>query len=313
MEPIIKVSGLTKDFAGEQALKGVDLLVPQGCLYGLIGADGAGKSTLLQILTTLIPPAEGSATVLGFDIRTRAASIRTALGYMPQKFSLYHDLTVMENLSFFADIFGVTGQERRARVEQLLSFARLQQFTSRRAGNLSGGMKQKLALSCALVHQPALLILDEPTIGVDPASRREFWALLKQLTADGRTILVSTPYMDETDYCDRLAVLHQGRVLQEGTPRELTGRFPLSLYEVVVTQEALLDSATPLPEGIVRLYYAGGGIRVAFEQGVSLERVLTALATVLPGVKELRQLEPQMEDVFIHLLSEEAPADGKHD
>jgi ABC-2 type transport system ATP-binding protein len=310
--PVITVAQLCKDFSGEKALKGIDLSVPRGSLYGLIGADGAGKSTLLQILTTLIRPDSGSAAVLDLDIRKDASAIRTRIGYMPQKFSLYHDLTVMENLAFFADIFGVRGSERVRRIERLLAFARLQPFTKRRAGNLSGGMKQKLALSCALVHEPELLLLDEPTIGVDPASRREFWSLLRELTNSGHSILVSTPYMDETAYCDRLSIMHQGRVIREGEPATLLKKFPQSIYRVI--EPAIGELSFPpdaaLPEGITQCYYAGGGIRVVAHPSMPHDRVGRAVTSFVVNAAGIEPQAPEMEDVFIELLNSDSTADG---
>lgn len=226
MNDTVTADGLTKAYNGETALSGVGLAVPDGCLYGLIGADGAGKTTLLHILTTLLVPDTGSASVLGYDTTRRALEIRSRIGFMPQDFSLYHDLTVRENLLFFADIFGVRGEVREQRMREMLAFSQLGPFVTRRAENLSGGMKQKLALACCLMHRPAVLFLDEPTTGVDPISRREFWRILSGLSGEGATIIVSTPYMDEADMCERLALLHEGEMIGEGTPKELRQGFP---------------------------------------------------------------------------------------
>jgi ABC-2 type transport system ATP-binding protein len=211
---------------------------------------------------------------------------------------------VIENLVFFADIFGVAGKARQERITRLLSFARLEKFTARRAGNLSGGMKQKLALSCALVHEPALLLLDEPTIGVDPASRREFWRLLAELTRSGSTILISTPYMDETDYCDRLSLLHEGVVLHEGTPEEFRRGYEPALYRVVDEEASLIDeSKTDLPKGIVRLYYAAGEIRIVADRAIDRASVLGAVRSLVAGVSAVEPVAVTMEDVFIHELA----------
>ena len=217
----VTVRDLRKNFAGENALAGLDLEVPAGSLFGLLGADGSGKTTLFRILATLLAPDGGEAAVLSCDVRTQAREIRGRIGYMPQRFSLYEDLSVQENMLFFADIFCVAPDKRLERIERLLKFSRLSLFRDRRAGALSGGMKQKLALSCALIHTPELLILDEPTTGVDPLSRREFWSILKELNRSGVTILTSTPYLDEAAFCDGIALFHQGRVLLSGAPPDL--------------------------------------------------------------------------------------------
>ncbi|MFH0919858.1 MAG: ABC transporter ATP-binding protein [Fibrobacterota bacterium] len=224
--PAVKVEALTRHFGEVIALNGVSLEIPIHTLYGIIGADGAGKSTLFDILATLLTPDTGRAVVLGLDATLNPAALRSHIGFMPQKFSLYEDLSVKENLLFFADIFGVERHERDKRLKRLLEFSRLAPFQERRVRFLSGGMKQKLALSCALIHTPELLILDEPTTGVDPVSRKEFWDLLRELKEGGMTLLVSTPYMEEAEYCDRLALLHQGRVLMEGTPAGLLSAYP---------------------------------------------------------------------------------------
>lgn len=212
---------ITKNFAGERALHGATLSIPKGSLFGIIGADGAGKTTFLRILATLLDADGGTARVLSHDVKTGMAAIRGAIGYMPQRFSLYEDLTVVENMAFFADIFCVPPDERGGRMDRLLRFSRLSPFKTRRAGALSGGMKQKLALSCALIHTPELLVLDEPTTGVDPLSRREFWSILRELKAQGVSILVSTPYLDEAEYCDQAALFHRGRVMVSGALKEL--------------------------------------------------------------------------------------------
>jgi ABC-2 type transport system ATP-binding protein len=217
----IEVRGLKKNYSGENALSGADFRVRKGGLFGLIGADGAGKTTLLRILATLIDADSGEARVLSCDVKEGLSEIRSRIGYMPQRFSLYEDLSVEENMLFFADVFCVPAWERGGRMERLLKFSRLAAFRDRRAGRLSGGMKQKLALSCALIHTPELLILDEPTTGVDPLSRREFWSILKELNQSGVTILASTPYLDEAAFCDEIALFHQGRVLLAGSPDDL--------------------------------------------------------------------------------------------
>jgi ABC-2 type transport system ATP-binding protein len=221
MPAAVETIGLFKSFGPVTALAGVSLEVKSGLIFGLIGADGAGKSTLLRILATLASPDKGSAKALGLDVLSSRRELRARIGYMPQKFSHYEDLTVEENMRFFASVFGLAPCERGERTARLLKFSRLAPFSNRRARDLSGGMKQKLALSCALIHTPELLILDEPTTGVDPVSRKEFWEILRELNGQGITILVSTPYMEEAEYCHGLALMHQGRLLLQGIPGEL--------------------------------------------------------------------------------------------
>jgi ABC-2 type transport system ATP-binding protein len=224
-DPAIRVEGLAKSYGETVALKSVSFAVERGEMFGLIGPDGAGKTTLMRILTSLIDADRGEAWVLGLPVRTEAARVREIIGYMPQHFSLYADLTVAENLRFFADLFGVPRAEREARTEELLEFSRLGPFVKRRAGALSGGMKQKLALSCSLIHTPEVLVLDEPTTGVDPVSRRDFWEMLGRLRERGVTLLISTPYMNEASLCQHMVFIHKGRILASGSADEIASLF----------------------------------------------------------------------------------------
>lgn len=304
----IEAHDLSKDYAGEHALQGVSFSVAEGSLYGIIGADGAGKTTLLKILTTLLTPDRGAATVLGHDSRTSLAPIRSAIGYMPQRFSLYEDLSVMENINFFADLFGVRGDERRERVDRLLEFSRLAPFRNRRSRNLSGGMKQKLALSCALVHTPRLLILDEPTTGVDPVSRREFWAILRDLHEQGITIVVSTPYMSEAEYCSELLLLHRGHALQHGAPSEMIERCPIRTYRISSDNAALNipQSRSNLGQ-LGRVYAVAGALHVAVPQdsAVDPQRILERIRSLAPESERIEQMQPSIEDLFFHYLTAE--------
>jgi ABC-2 type transport system ATP-binding protein len=228
----IHVSGLRKEYGPTVALASIGFEVGRAEMFGLIGPDGAGKTTLIRILCSLLDPDAGQCRVLDIPVDREPEKIRSVIGYMPQRFSLYPDLTVDENLRFFADLFRVPKAERRQRSGELLAFSRLTPFVKRRAGQLSGGMKQKLALSCALIHTPRVLMLDEPTTGVDPVSRREFWDILGKLRADGVTILVSTPYMEEAELCDRVALMHRGRVLTTGRARDIAAGFPGTVFAV---------------------------------------------------------------------------------
>ena len=226
----ISVSNISKSYKKVKAVQDISFVVNPGELFGLIGPDGAGKTTIFRILTTLLIPDEGTATVAGLDVVKDYKAIRNAVGYMPGRFSLYQDLTVEENLTFFATIFGTTIKENYDLIEDI--YVQIEPFKDRRAGKLSGGMKQKLALSCALIHKPKVLFLDEPTTGVDPVSRKEFWEMLKRLQKKGITILVSTPYMDEAALCDRIALIQDGGILEIDTPEAIVNKFPKTIYNV---------------------------------------------------------------------------------
>jgi len=306
MSSIIKIDNLHKNYTGEHALSGVSLTVGKGCLFGLVGADGAGKSTLLRISSTLLSIDKGTVSVLGFDVARDFAKIRAQIGYMPQKFSLYQDLSVEENMLFFADLFGVKSAERATRMKTLLGFSRLEPFCNRRARDLSGGMKQKLALSCTLIHTPQVLFLDEPTTGVDPVSRKEFWSILSGLKNDGMTIIVSTPYMDEAALCDELLFLHHGKVAMQGKPKELVAQYPYTLFKIS-TQNSTLTIAHDhaLPQGIRLLYPSGGSLHAACENmQTSGNDMLSLVKMVLPAADSVEQIVPDIEDLFVWLLSE---------
>ena len=226
----IHIDNISKSYQDVKALNNISFDVKEGELFGLIGPDGAGKTTLFRILTTLLIANEGSATVAGFDVIKDYKKIRKSVGYMPGRFSLYQDLTVEENLNFFATIFGTTIEENYDLIKDI--YIQIEPFKNRRAGKLSGGMKQKLALSCALIHKPKVLFLDEPTTGVDPVSRKEFWEMLKRLQQKGITMLVSTPYMDEAALCDRIALIQDGKILEIDTPESIVKNYPKTIYNV---------------------------------------------------------------------------------
>jgi ABC-2 type transport system ATP-binding protein len=218
--------GVCKKFGDLTAVSPTSIRVPQGQIVGLVGSDGAGKTTLLRMCATMLKPDGGGIRIGGLDVVAQRSRVKDLIGYMPQRFGLYQDLTVSENLDFFMDIFGITGAERDARRQRYLGFSNLLPFVDRKAGDLSGGMKQKLGLACVLVHQPRLLILDEPTNGVDPVSRAEFWDILAEMRRERMSVLVSTAYLDEGEKCDRLILMHASKVLVETSPAELRGRFP---------------------------------------------------------------------------------------
>src|SRR5450631_346011 len=218
METIIETRGLTKRFGTLTAVDHLDLTVAKGEIFGLVGPDGAGKTTTLRMLCGLMDPSEGSARVAGHDVARESRAVKDQIGYMAQRFGLYQDLTVEENMIFYADLFDITGQTRADLTAQLLRMTRMEPFRARPAGKLSGGMKQKLALMCTLLHRPQILFLDEPTNGVDPVSRRDIWTILYQLVKDGLTVLVSTAYLDEAERCNRVGLMHKGKLIRCETP-----------------------------------------------------------------------------------------------
>lgn len=238
----IQAEGVSRQFGDIEAVRDVSLAVKTGKLFGLVGSDGAGKSTLLRIAATLLEPSSGLMRVGGFDVVAQKSNVKDIIGYMPQGFGLYQDLTVEENMDFFLDIYGLARQDRQTLKERYLGFSNLLQFLDRPVGNLSGGMKQKLGLACVLVHEPAVLILDEPTNGVDPVSRQEFWDMLIRMRNEGMTILVSTAYLDEGEKCDDLALMHRGRVLIADSPRQVRGSFA-SLEEAMIQRIQEVDQS----------------------------------------------------------------------
>lgn len=231
----VSIEAVSRRFASIQAVTEVSLEVQSGRIFGLLGPDGAGKSTLLRMLATTLKPSRGAIRVGGLDVVKDRSRVKPLIGYMPQRFGLYLDLTVEENIDFFLDVFGVFGRERRERKSRYLGFSNLTPFTNRLAGNLSGGMKQKLALACVLVHHPQLLVLDEPTNGVDPVSRREFWDILTDMRRSGMTIVVSTAYLEEGELCDGLALMHSSRLIGSGSPDEIRGDHD-SLEEAMIAR-----------------------------------------------------------------------------
>lgn len=297
---IIEINNLSKSYGKTKALDNVSFNVERGELFGLIGPDGAGKTTLFRLLTTLLTPDEGSATVDGRDIVKDYLNIRSAVGYMPGRFSLYPDLTVEENLEFFAALFGVTVKESYDLIAPI--YRQIEPFRKRRAGKLSGGMKQKLALSCALIHRPNVLFLDEPTTGVDAVSRREFWDMLSQLKTQGITILVSTPYMDEASRCDRIALCNEGHILGVNTPQNFVHDFNEMLYGIRAKDMfGLLQRARSI-EGVAACYPFGEHHHLIANDNFN-PSIFTSQLSDIEGLEICTQ-EPSIEDVFIKLMKQ---------
>jgi ABC-2 type transport system ATP-binding protein len=301
-EAAIVLEDLYKSHGATPAVRGLSLAVPTGTVCGLIGPDGAGKTTAMRVLCGLLRADRGSARVLGRDCEREAREVKRHLGYMPQRFSLYPDLTVAENLRFFADLFDVPAAEREQRDRELMAFSRLEPFRRRRAGQLSGGMKQKLALSCTLIHTPAVLVLDEPTTGVDPVSRREFWRILRDLAGRGLALLVSTPYMDEAALCDEVVLVHAGRALARGTPAAVAASFPRRLLAVTGPDLAEADRrlrAAAIAGVEVRRF--GDRLHLVHDDDAQLR----AATAVLEGSgARLAPAQPGIEDVFVELMAD---------
>jgi ABC-type multidrug transport system ATPase subunit len=298
----VTLTDITKVYGKEKivAVDNVSLSVNKGELFGLIGPDGAGKTSIFRILTTLLLPDGGSATVDGFDVVKDYRSIRNTVGYMPGKFSLYQDLTVEENLNFFATVFGTTIKENFSLIKDI--YVQIEKFKTRRAGKLSGGMKQKLALCCALIHQPTVLFLDEPTTGVDPVSRKEFWGMLKRLKEQGITIMVSTPYMDEASLCDRIALIQSGKILSIDTPGKIKQSYPDELYAIKASNMYALLQNISRYEKTLDSYAFGEFAHVTFKDIVEENEVIDFLTA--KGLKDIviKKTTPDIEDCFIKLL-----------
>lgn len=303
--PAVSISHINKTYGKKKevtALTDISFEVAKGELFGIIGPDGAGKTSLFRILTTLLLADKGEATVDGFDVVKEFKAIRKRVGYMPGKFSLYPDLTVEENLNFFATIFNTSIKENYDLIKDI--YVQIEPFKGRRAGKLSGGMKQKLALSCALIHKPSVLFLDEPTTGVDAVSRKEFWEMLKSLREQGITILVSTPYMDEASMCDRVALLQKGAIMAIDKPKAIVEAFAYDLW--AVKAPAMLPLLRQLNhfDKIIRAYPSGVYHHVVVPKGFSVDILKEYLQASKISDWELYRQQPNIEDCFMSLMSE---------
>lgn len=316
--PIIETHDLTRRFGKTIAVDGLDLAVGQGEIFGLVGPDGAGKTTTIRILAAIMEPTGGSASVMGYDVVKQGEAIKTRMGYMAQQFSLYRDLSVDENINFYADIYGLKDAKRTERIERLLSFAGLTEFANRRAANLSGGMQKKLALACALLHKPEVIFLDEPTTGVDPVSRREFWDILTELHVEGVTIFISTPYMDEAERCSRVGLMYQGRLIVCDSPEDIKRTIEGELIELrPVDSSAASGQGLKRARGILvdlpcvlEVQTYGNRIHV-FVKDARIEQAVVVQALESAGitVTDVRQANPRMEEAFISLIRRQGMAD----
>lgn len=279
---------INKSYKEVQALKDISFEVEKGELFGLIGPDGAGKTTLFHILTSLVLADSGQASVAGLDVVKDFRKLRRCIGYMPGRFSLYQDLSVEENMNFYATVFNTTVKENYYLIRDI--YSQIEPFKHRRAGKLSGGMKQKLALSCALIHRPTVLFLDEPTTGVDPVSRKEFWEMLKNLKKEGITIIVSTPYMDEARLCDRIALIQHGKILSIETPEKIIANFPEKLYQAHSENNYLLLNELRKNLKVKSAFMSGEYLHIVFKSEAD------------ETIPNLREIEPTIEDCFIYLM-----------
>lgn len=303
-QPTIEIKHLVKTYGMVTAVQDVSFTVGEGEIFGLIGPDGAGKTSIIRILVSLLHADSGEALVQGKSVDGAIAYVRAHVGYMPQRFSLYPDLTVEENIDFFGDLFAVPASLQKTRKEKLYDFSKLGPFKKRRAGALSGGMKQKLALSCMLMHEPKVVVLDEPTFGVDPVSREEFWNILKQLSANGTSILVTTAYMDEARLCDRVGLIFEGSLLAVDTPEHLVNTFPTPIYRLSGSAPHVLYEAlaqTPLKN---RISLFGDGVHILDTQGEGPEALRRQISDIDAPWDALEPIAAGMEDLFLSLMKE---------
>jgi ABC-2 type transport system ATP-binding protein len=300
---IIQTTNLTRRFGDLSAVDRLNLEVSPGEIFGLVGPDGAGKTTTLRMLCALMDATSGQASVAGHDVAREPQAVKDRIGYMAQRFGLYGDLSVDENMNFYADLFGVLPAERDKLLPDLLRMTRMEPFRARRAAQLSGGMKQKLALMCTLLHRPEILFLDEPTNGVDPVSRRDFWDILYKLAKDGITVFVTTAYLDEAERCNRLGLMDHGRLIRCDTPAALKTQMEEACYEVRSPQQRAAKQALQSAEGVVSVEPSGASLHLFVSPGkTNVEALQTALNNRNLGPAEFRPITPSLEDVFIAMI-----------
>jgi ABC-2 type transport system ATP-binding protein len=298
---MLEILNLQKRFDSLVAIDDLSLKIEKGEMVGLVGPDGAGKTTLMRILSAILPPTSGSAKVAGYDIIKDAESLKEKIGYMPQRFGLYDDLTVKENLDFFSELYQLSKRKKEEKYKEVFKFSQLEYFKGFLAGNLSGGMKQKLALSCVLLHTPEVLLLDEPTRGVDPLSRRDFWRILFEQQKGGMTIFISTSYMDEAERCQKVAFLDKGRLIAYQTPQKLKKVMGRALYEMSCNKTRAAKSILEKEESISGVSLFGEKIHFTLKDENILENLKTRLKETGIEIFSLNTAEPSMEDIFIFL------------
>ena len=303
MSVVIQASNLTRKFGDLVAVDNLSLEVSAGEIFALVGPDGAGKTTTMRLLCGLMNATEGSATVVGHDVAQDIDAVKDQIGYMAQRFGLYTDLTVAENMAFYADLFGIIGDERQMLSTRLLQMTRMAPFMNRPAGKLSGGMKQKLALMCTLLHKPRVLFLDEPTNGVDPVSRRDFWAILYNLVKDGLTVFVATAYLDEAERANRVALMHQGKLIRLDTPAGLKTGLPETCYKVISKEQRATRRLLEKQPGVLTVQPMGADLHLFVDESVTS---MPELARLTP--MEYERIYPSLEDVFIALVRKQEVA-----
>lgn len=305
MEYEIVISSLTKKFGSITAVDNLDVKVKKNTIFGLVGPDGAGKTTTMRILCSLLTPDEGTATIGGYNILKESEEIKQHIGYMPQRFSLYGDLTVLENLEFYAEVYQISKKERKEKILSLLDFSNLSEHSYKLADQLSGGMKQKLALSCNLIHTPKYLLLDEPTIGVDPVARREFWKILFELREQGTTIFVSTPYMDEAERCDEVGLMDKGKIIQKDTPSNIISSFDKHILCVYSDENYIARNLAQEEEFVQDAYMLGEELHIVVDDLDYASKKLKEKFKNEIIVNSIKVVPPSLEDVFVNIIKSE--------
>ena len=302
-DPIIKTAELTRRFGDLTAVDRLNIEVARGEIFGLVGPDGAGKTTTLRLLCALMDSTSGQAWVAGYDVAREPQAVKDRIGYMAQRFGLYADLSVDENMDFYADLFGVTPADRAKLMPRLLGMTRMEPFRARRAGLLSGGMKQKLALMCTLLHRPEILFLDEPTNGVDPVSRRDFWTILHELVKDGITVFITTAYLDEAERCDHLGLMDRGRLIRYDAPAAMKNNMAEACYEVASPRQRAAKDVLQSAEGVVSVEPSGATLHLFLDPArTSVQALELALTAHNQPPAVFRPITPSLEDVFIALV-----------
>lgn len=301
-ENIIIVRDLTKRFGNLAAVDKLDLQINAGESFALLGPDGAGKTTTMRLLCGLLSPDSGEIQIKGFDLARQVDQAREHIGYMPQRFSLYENLSVLQNIVFFSDLYGIHSATRQERMNELLEFSRLTPFVNRLAGQLSGGMKQKLALICTVIHRPPVLLLDEPTTGVDPVSRRDFWKILYRLLSEGTTLLVCTPYMDEAERCNRIGLMYNGQIMLINTPDELKRQMVGEVIEIWCDQTYEANTYLRAHDMVKSVRMFGDRLLVLLRSEADVDEIRSILVSKGVNVKNINRVRPSMEDTFVSLL-----------